>query len=140
MFRARSPSPTEGTARFIIPASGHEGLHALSLINGEFTFPDLNPDQNPRPGRLRFIRTFTIAPGPTVLPPVVATQVTAKVKRLQRPGDTVTPRRDQEEHLSMYAASHAQIAVSDPTALAVAAPMRGCSQSRPGRSRGSSRA
>lgn len=78
---------TQGTARFTIPATGHEGVHVLSLIHGEFTFPYLNPEQNPRPDRPRFTRTFTITPGPTVLPAPVAEQTQREVKRLAPAGD-----------------------------------------------------
>jgi len=45
---------TNGTARFTIPATGHEGKHVLRLVHGAFTFPYLNPEQNPVPGRGRF--------------------------------------------------------------------------------------
>ena len=83
---------TQGTARFTIPATGHEGVHVLSLIHGEFTFPYLNPEQNPRPDRPRFTRTFTITPGEAVLPAPVASQTRGDVKRLAPAGDlTVSP-------------------------------------------------
>jgi hypothetical protein len=78
---------THGTARFTIPATGNVGTHVLSLIHGEFTFPYLNPEQNPRPDRPRFTRTFTITPGQPVLPPPVETQVQREVKGLPPSGD-----------------------------------------------------
>lgn len=83
---------TQGTARFTIPATGNVGTHVLSLIHGEFTFPYLNPEQNPRPDRPRFTRTFRITPGEPVLPPAVESQVQREVKRLPSPGElSVTP-------------------------------------------------
>ncbi len=80
---------TQGVAQFTIPATGHEGLHVLSLIHGEFTFPYLNPEQNPRPDRPRFTRTFTLTAGPAVLPPPVSEQAQSDVKRLPAAGDLV---------------------------------------------------
>jgi hypothetical protein len=78
---------THGVARFTIPATGHEGIHVLSLIHGEFTFPYLNPEQNPRPDRPRFTRTFTITPGPANLPPPVDQQTQRDVKGLTPAGE-----------------------------------------------------
>ena len=60
---------TQGTARFTIPATGNVGTHVIAFIHGEFTFPYLNPEQNPRPDRPRFTKEFTITPGDPVLPP-----------------------------------------------------------------------
>ena len=54
--------------------------------------PYLNPEQNPRPDRPRFTGTFTITPGPEVLPRPVTDQVQSEVKNLPPVGDlTVSP-------------------------------------------------
>ena len=45
---------THGSAHFTIPATGPVGKHVLQLIHGEFTFPYMNPQQNPVPDRPRF--------------------------------------------------------------------------------------
>jgi hypothetical protein len=87
---------TRGTANFTIPASGQEGVHVLSIIHGEFTFPYLNPEQNPRPDRPRFTRTFTVTPGEVVTPPPVDKQVQSKVNRLLPAGElTIVPQFGQ---------------------------------------------
>jgi len=54
---------TRGAAHFTIPATGGPGTHVLQLIHGEFTFPYLNPQQNPVPDRPRFRATFRVTPG-----------------------------------------------------------------------------
>ena len=78
---------TSGSARFTIPATGGTGTHVLRLIHGEFTFPYLNPQQNPVPDRPRFSTSFEITPGAPVLPPAPEKQVQAAVKSLPAAGD-----------------------------------------------------
>ena len=80
---------TSGSARFTIPATGGLGTHVLRLIHGEFTFPYLNPQQNPVPDRPRFSTRFEVTPGAPVLPPAPERQVQAKVKSLPAPGALV---------------------------------------------------
>lgn len=83
---------TQGTARFTIPATGYAGDHMLSLIHGEFTFPYLNPEQNPRPDRPRFTRKFTLTPGAPLMPPPPDMQRLEHVKFLPPQGPiAVTP-------------------------------------------------
>ena len=77
---------TQGSARFTIPATGAPGAHVIAFIHGEFTFPYLNPEQNPRPDRPRFTQTFTITPGDPVLPAAVERQTPSDVKGLPPPG------------------------------------------------------
>jgi hypothetical protein len=77
---------TAGTAHFTIPASGGVGTHVLRLIHGEFTFPYLNPQQNPVPDRPRFSLNFAVTPGDPVLPPAPETQRQARVRALPKPG------------------------------------------------------
>ena len=78
-----------GSARFTIPATGATGAHVLKLIHGEFTFPYLNPQQNPRPDRPRFEASFTLTPGAPVLPPPAAEQTQKTVRGLPTPGALV---------------------------------------------------
>jgi hypothetical protein len=78
-----------GSARFTIPATGAVGEHVLKLIHGEFTFPYLNPQQNPRPDRPRFEASFTLTPGAPVLPPPAAEQTQKTVRGLPAPGALV---------------------------------------------------
>ena len=80
---------TQGTARFTVPATGAPGAHVIAFIHGEFTFPYLNPEQNPRPDRPRFTQIFTITPGDPVLPAPVETQVQTHVRGLPAPGALV---------------------------------------------------
>ena len=77
---------TQGTAKFTIPATGAPGLHNIAFIHGEFTFPYLNPEQNPRPDRPRFTESFTLTPGPPVLPPPVEAQLQKRIKDAPPPG------------------------------------------------------
>jgi hypothetical protein len=78
---------TRGAAHFTIPATGGAGTHVLQLIHGEFTFPYMNPQQNPVPDRPRFRATFRVTPGEPVLPPPPEQQVQAKVRGLAGAGD-----------------------------------------------------
>jgi hypothetical protein len=83
---------TEGTARVTIPGTGGEGVHTLRLIHGEFTFPYLNPQQNPVPDRPRFASRFTVTAGAPVLPPAPERQVQTSVRGLAPGGPlTVSP-------------------------------------------------
>jgi hypothetical protein len=77
---------TNGSAKFTIPATGGIGTHVLRLIHGEFTFPYLNPQQNPVPDRPRFTMQFIVTPGAPVLPSAPQTQIQASVRGLSDQG------------------------------------------------------
>jgi hypothetical protein len=77
---------TAGTAHFTIPATGSVGAHALRLVHGEFTFPYLNPQQNPVPDRPRFAMTFNLTAGMAVLPTAPEKQLQASVRGLPTTG------------------------------------------------------
>ncbi|MGE5539723.1 MAG: hypothetical protein ACM30I_13985 [Gemmatimonas sp.] len=81
---------TDGAARFTIPATGGVGTHTLRLIHGEFTFPYLNPQQNPVPDRPRFSARFDVTAGVPVLPPPPERQVQASVRGLAPTGDLIS--------------------------------------------------
>jgi hypothetical protein len=82
-----------GVAKFTIPATGAPGTHVLELMHGEFTFPYLNPQQNPVPDRPRFAMSFHVTPGGAVLPPPPQDQVQRAVRDLPQQGALVaTPR------------------------------------------------
>lgn len=84
---------TQGTAIFTIPATGAVGPHVLQLTHGEFTFPYLNPQQNPDPDRPRFAMRFRVTPGAPVLPPPPQDQLQGSVRGLPAQGALVaTPR------------------------------------------------
>jgi hypothetical protein len=83
---------TRGAAHVTIPATGGPGTHVLQLIHGEFTFPYMNPQQNPVPDRPRFRATFRVTPGEPVLPPPVERQAQASVRGLAAPGGLVPSR------------------------------------------------
>ena len=59
---------TDGHARFTIPAAGAPGPHVLKILHGSFTFPYLNMQQSPDPGRPTFTTAFTVTQGQPVLP------------------------------------------------------------------------
>ncbi len=83
---------TRGTARFTIPATGAVGTHVLRLVHAGFTYPYLNPEQNPYPDRVRPRAEFVLTGGEPVLPPPAETQTLADVRRLPASGDfVVTP-------------------------------------------------
>jgi hypothetical protein len=65
---------TDGHARFTIPATGAPGPHVLKILHGSFTFPYMNMQQSPDPGRPTFMSIFTVTPGAPVLPPAPANQ------------------------------------------------------------------
>jgi hypothetical protein len=77
---------THGAAHFTIPATVATGTHVLQLIHGEFTFPYMNPQQNPVPDRPRFKTNFTVTRGEAVLPPPVEAQTQTSVRTLPKPG------------------------------------------------------
>ncbi len=80
---------THGSAHFTIPATGEADTHVLQLIHGEFTFPYLNPQQNPDPDRPRFKMKFAVTSGDPVLPPSPDRQIQTSVARLPAPGELV---------------------------------------------------
>ena len=80
---------THGSAHFTIPATGPAGAHVLQLIHGEFTFPYMNPQQNPVPDRPRFKTNFTVTRGQAMLPPAVEAQTQKSVRSLPKPGALV---------------------------------------------------
>ncbi len=83
---------TQGAARFTIPATGAEGTHVLRLVHAGFTYPYLNPEQNPYPDRVRPRAEFVLTPGEPVLPRPPEQQLQAAVRSLPAPGDlAVTP-------------------------------------------------
>src|SRR5690606_30836018 len=83
---------TAGSARFTIPATGAVGMHVLRMVHGVFTFPYLNPEQNPYPDRPRPHAEFAITAGDAVLPPAPEAQLQATVRGLPPAGDlVVTP-------------------------------------------------
>ena len=82
-----------GTAKFSIPATGAPGIHVLELMHGEFTFPYLNPQQNPVPDRPRFALQFRVTPGAAILPPSPPDQRQRAVRNLPPQGAlAATPR------------------------------------------------
>lgn len=80
---------TNGSARFTIPATGGLGTHVLRLVHGEFTFPYLNPQQNPVPDRPRFSLPFNLTAGAPVLPPAPERQVRKEVHGVPSGGELV---------------------------------------------------
>jgi hypothetical protein len=80
---------THGTAHFTVPATGGPGVHVIELMHGEFTFPYLNPQQNPEPDRPRFAVNVTITHQPPVLPPAPEAQVQTQVRNLPLAGALV---------------------------------------------------
>ncbi|WP_164854818.1 hypothetical protein [Devosia sp. 1566] len=83
---------TSGTANFTIPATGAVGTQVLRLVHAGFTYPYLNPEQNPYPDRVRPRAEFELTRGKPVLPPPLDQQTLAAVRGLPEPGDfTVTP-------------------------------------------------
>jgi hypothetical protein len=78
---------TGGAASFTIPATGGPGDHIIEIMHGELTFPYRNPEQNPAPGRPRFMIPFTVTDGPAVMPAPPAEQAQKAVRRLPPPGE-----------------------------------------------------
>ncbi len=65
---------TKGYAKAVIPATGQPGVHEITVLHGDFTFPYLNMQQSPEPDRPQFHIPFTVTEGTPVLPPDPATQ------------------------------------------------------------------
>lgn len=65
---------TDGRARAVIPATGEPGVHVITVLHGDFTFPYLNMQQSPEPDRPMFRIPFTVTAGMPVLPPPVNQQ------------------------------------------------------------------
>lgn len=65
---------TKGYAKFVIPAVGQPGTHVITVMHGDFTFPYLNTQQSPEPGRPMFHLPFTITDGAAVAPKAASTQ------------------------------------------------------------------
>jgi hypothetical protein len=80
---------TGGTASFTIPATGGPGVHIIEIMHGELTFPYRNPEQNPAPGRPRFMFPFTVTDGAPVVPAPPAEQAQKTVRRLPPQGELV---------------------------------------------------
>jgi hypothetical protein len=80
---------TAGTARFDIPAAGHEGLHIVEIMHSDFGSPYRNTPQSPVPDRPQFKLGFTVVPGAPVLPPAPAEQALKSVRSLPAPGELV---------------------------------------------------
>ena len=80
---------TEGTARFTIPATGHQGLHIIEVQHSDFGSPYRNTQQSPTPDRPSFRLDYTITPGAPVLPPAPARQAQTEVRRLPPAGALV---------------------------------------------------
>src|SRR5262249_50061803 len=73
---------TKGAASFTIPATGAPGVHVIEVMHGELTFPYRNPEQNPAPGRPRFVFQFTITSGAPVMPAPPSQQAQKTVRTL----------------------------------------------------------
>ena len=80
---------TQGTARFTIPATGHEGLHILEVQHSDFGSPYRNTQQSPVPDRPNFRLDYTVTPGAPVLPPPPERQAQTNVRRLAPAGELV---------------------------------------------------
>ena len=80
---------TQGTARFTIPATGHEGLHIVEVQHSDFGSPYRNTQQSPVPDRPNFQLDYTITAGAPVLPPPPERQAQTNVRRLAPAGDLV---------------------------------------------------
>ena len=59
---------TNGHATVTIPATGSPGKHVIRIVHGSFTFPYMNMQQSPDPGRPTWTFEFTITKGAPVLP------------------------------------------------------------------------
>jgi hypothetical protein len=80
---------TGGAASFAIPATGAPGVHVIEVMHGELTFPYRNPEQNPAPGRPRFVFQFTVTDGPPMMPAPPAAQAQKAVRTLPPQGELV---------------------------------------------------
>ena len=80
---------TKGSAKFTIPATGGPGVHIIEVLHGELTVPYRNPEQNPAPGRPRFVFQFTVTDGPPMMPAPPAAQAQKAVRTLPPQGELV---------------------------------------------------
>src|SRR4029079_11658896 len=80
---------TQGTARFTIPATGHEGLHIIEVQHSDFGSPYRNTQQSPVPDRPNFRLDYTVTAGAPVLPPPPERQAQTDVRRLAPAGGPV---------------------------------------------------
>jgi hypothetical protein len=80
---------THGGARFTLPATGQPGRHIVELLHSDFGSPYRNTQQSPFAGRPQFKLTYTIAPGPAVLPPPPERQAQNQVRSLPAQGELV---------------------------------------------------
>ncbi|MFN8557327.1 MAG: hypothetical protein U0531_08240, partial [Dehalococcoidia bacterium] len=77
---------TKGRAKAVIPATGTPGVHVITVLHGDFTFPYMNMQQSPEPDRPQFRLLFTVTDGPPALPPDVATQALS-IRKAPPPAD-----------------------------------------------------
>jgi hypothetical protein len=80
---------TAGTARFNVPATGHQGLHILEILHTDFGSPYRNTQQSPVPDRPQFKLGFTVTPGAPVLPPAPEEQALTAVRSMPPAGGLV---------------------------------------------------
>jgi hypothetical protein len=80
---------THGGAHFTVPATGQPGRHIVELLHSDFGSPYRNTQQSPFVGRPQFKLTYTIAPGPALLPPPPERQAQSQVRSLPAPGELV---------------------------------------------------
>jgi hypothetical protein len=80
---------TGGTARFDVPATGHQGLHILEILHTDFGSPYRNTQQSPVQDRPQFKLGFTVTPGAPVLPPAPEAQALTAVRSLPPAGELV---------------------------------------------------
>jgi hypothetical protein len=80
---------TGGTARFDVPATGHQGLHILEILHTDFGSPYRNTQQSPVPDRPQFKLGFTVTPGAPVLPQAPEAQALTAVRSLPPTGELV---------------------------------------------------
>lgn len=76
---------TNGTARAVIPATGHPGPHQIQVLRGAYTFPYRNPAQSPRPDIPTFDFTFTVTEGDPVMPDPIEDQDPTPVANTEAP-------------------------------------------------------
>jgi hypothetical protein len=80
---------THGSARFTIPAAGHDGLHIIEVQHSDFGSPYRNTQQSPVPDRPNFRLDYTVTAGAAVLPPSPERQAQTEVRRLAPAGELV---------------------------------------------------
>src|ERR1044071_6865856 len=84
-----SAMTTQGSARFTIPAVGHEGLHIIEVQHSDFGSPYRNTQQSPVPDRPQFRLDYTVTAGAPVLPPPPERQAQSEVRRLAPAGHLI---------------------------------------------------